>query len=391
MSSEAASEGHDIYAVVGSPASRMPVRAPADRVQARRLKGGNAFYCSTLLGGCGGELIFAIGDVNVPHFRHQAGSACALISSRSLSDRYTHLAIQEALRSWVERMPGFTCRLEVSIENGRTDVLATGPSFAVALEVQRSQLPARRAQERTRVYAQGANAVDWLYAYKDIDAHKAELADRGWSLRIWWGWASQECRIGVRYESGTETEIEYKEIGGPLVEWEITSRGLDSRFLRVAKESVTGRREAARRKIEREASEASHQAAIKAQREAAARREAAERRRAARTLLLQQLQQTPEGLEGRWPSSWPNLQGSPRQVHWAEDLRARMIGLFRDELTKSWLDESRGTPVARWLALQTEAQFWIQNCGYRVELVGPSRTSEQYPALAVCCSCNGPN
>ena len=22
---------------------------------------------------------------------------------------------------------------------------------------------------------------------------------------------------------------------------------------------------------------------------------------------------------------------------------------------------------------------------------GPSRTSEQYPALAVCCSCNGPN
>lgn len=102
MCSEYAPEGRDIYTVVGSPGSRAPMRAPADRSDARRLKGANTFFCSTALGGCGGELTFAIGDVNVPHFRHQAGSKCSLMLSGSLADRYTHLAIQEALRSWIE-------------------------------------------------------------------------------------------------------------------------------------------------------------------------------------------------------------------------------------------------------------------------------------------------
>lgn len=70
MVSESTSERRDIYAVLGSPGSRIPVEAPADPKAAWRLKGGSAFFCSTALGGCGGELTFAIGDVNIPYFRH---------------------------------------------------------------------------------------------------------------------------------------------------------------------------------------------------------------------------------------------------------------------------------------------------------------------------------
>ncbi|MEV7132109.1 competence protein CoiA family protein [Arthrobacter sp. NPDC093128] len=361
MCSEWSPERRDIYAVLGSPDSRVPVQAPADPKEARRLKGGNSFYCSGALGGCGGELTFAIGDVNVPHFRHQGGSRCSLISSKSLADRYTHLAMQEALRMWIETMPGFSCRLEVFIESGRTDVLVTGPSFEVALEVQRSGLSARDALERTAIYHQRANSVQWLYASREIVAYQAELADRGWSLRIWWGWAKKECRIGVSYESDneTETEVEIKEVGGPLGDWEVTARGLDSAHLRQAKEVVERRRAAERERQQQEAEDARLREAAKKAREAAARKRWAEEQRASQEALLETLKHTPEGLENKWPSSWPQIKGSPRQVTWAESIRARIVGLLREELVEQWLPEARGVPVARWLALQSVAAFWI--------------------------------
>jgi hypothetical protein len=364
MCSQYASGERDIYAVLGSPDSGIVVRAPEDRNEARRLKSASTFHCSVVLGGCGGELIFAIGDVNIPHFRHQGGSKCSLVSSGSAADRYTHLAIQEALRSWIQGMPGFSCKLEVSIENGRTDVLATGPSFEAALEVQRSQLSSRNAQERTARYLHRASAVDWLYAYQNIDAHKAEIAERGWSLRIWWGWAKQECRLGVSYETGIGPEAEVKQIGGPLSEWELTPAGLDSVHLRTAKESVRAWREAERLRIQEEADDAAHREAVKRQRDAAARKKAGEQQKAARDMLVEQLGRTPQGLEGGWPSHWPELKGSPRQVQWAEGLRAQMVEILREEIMMKWLDEDRGLPVARWLALQSSAGFWIQTCRY---------------------------
>lgn len=328
------------------------------------MKGGNSFYCSATLGGCGGELTFAIGDVNVPHFRHQTGSRCSLIASKSLGDRYTHLAMQEALREWIEAMPGFSCRLEVSIENGRTDVLVTGPSFEIALEVQRSALSSRKVLDRTAVYSQRANAVQWLYASRDIEAYKAELADHGWSLRIWWGWARKECRIGVSYETDNETEVEIKEVGGPLTDWEVTAHGLNSVHLRLAKASVERRKAAERERRREEALEqAAREAAEKARKEAARLRRIADQR-AAQESLLSALKYTPEGLENKWPSSWPQLKGSPGQVAWAESIRARAIALLREELVEEWLPEARGVPVARWLALQSSASFWI-HCRFR--------------------------
>ena len=325
------------------------------------MKSGNTFYCSSVLGGCGGELTFAIGDINVPHFRHQAGSKCSFIASKSLRDLYTHLAMQEALRAWIEAMPGFSCRLEVSIENGRTDVLVTGPSFEVALEVQRSALTASRVLERTAVYSQRANIVQWLYASREIEAYKAELAERGWSLRIWYGWAKKECRIGVSYETDTGAGVEIKEAGGALTDWTICPLGLDSAHLRKAKGSVESLKAAERQRRREEAEDAAaREAAKKAQKEAARLRRIAEQR-AAQEDLLRALQHTPEGLENKWPSFWPPLKGSPKQVSWAETIRARAVALLREELVEEWLSEARGVPVARWLALQSAAQFWIHS------------------------------
>jgi hypothetical protein len=67
--------------------------------------------------------------------------------------------------------------------------------------------------------------VQWLYAFRDIEAYKTELAEQGWSLRIWWGWANMECRIGVSHETDSDDGLEFKEAGGPLTDWEITAHG----------------------------------------------------------------------------------------------------------------------------------------------------------------------
>jgi hypothetical protein len=83
------------------------------------------------------------------------------------------------------------------------------------------------------------------------------------------------------------------------------------------------------------------------------------RPKAAQKVLLEALQHTPEGLEGSWPSSWPRLKGSAKQVTWADSIRARTVGLLAEELVMGWLPEVRGVPVVRWLALQTSAAFWI--------------------------------
>ena len=172
-------------------------------------KSAHSFHCSVVLGGCGRELIFAIGDVNVPHFRHQGGSKCSLMSSGSVAD--AHPSGDPRSTTVVDpRNARVFLPLEVSIENGRYDVLAAGPSFEAALEVERSKLSSYEAQERTARYLHRASAVDWLYASQDIDAHKAEIAERGWSLRIWWGWAKHECRLGVSYETGIGPDSEVK-------------------------------------------------------------------------------------------------------------------------------------------------------------------------------------
>ena len=361
MQSINASKDRELFAVVGSPDSRTPVRAPEDRDLARRLRAANKFYCSSVLGGCGGELTFAVGDVNVPHFRHHSKSGCILLGSNTAQDRYTHLAIQEALRYWVETALGLACRLEVAIESGRTDVLVSGPDFEVALEVQRSPLPAYKASERTAVYGQRADTVQWLFTRKDIDAYKVELAEQGWSLRVWWGWRTKECRIGVSYRCGEDVLAETKDVGGPLTDWHITAAGLESAHLQLAKESAHRRRLLEQDRERQEAAAAAKLQAAKEAREAAARRRHAENQRATRQALQKHLQPLPEGMNGIWPTSWPELRGSEKQRVWAESIRSELVSQVREELEQGFLTSEIVRLMTHWLARQTSAQFWIRN------------------------------
>ncbi|RJU00842.1 hypothetical protein D6T65_10295 [Arthrobacter frigidicola] len=270
-----------------------PVCAPEDRDVARGMKATNRFYCSSALGGGGGELTFAIGDINVPHFRHHVKSKCALLGSNETRDRYTHLAIQEALLDWIETTLGLACRLEVAIESGRTDVLVSGPPFEVALEVQRSPLSALRAGDRTTLYSQRADTVQWLFARKDIDAYKTELAEQGWSLRVWWGWQTRERRIGVTYRCGDDVVADTKDSGGPLTDWRITAVGLESAHLQLARESVHHRRVLEQDRERQEAAAAAELRAAKEAREAAARRRYSDNQQASRQVLRKQLQPLP--------------------------------------------------------------------------------------------------
>lgn len=350
-----------MFAVVGSPDSHTPVLAPEDRDVARRLKATHRFYCSSVLGGCGGELTFAIGDINVPHFRHHVKSGCPLLGSHETRDRYTHLAIQEALRDWIETTLGFACRLEVAIESGRTDVLVSSPSFEVALEVQRSPLSALKASERTAVYRQRADTVQWLFARKDIDAYKTELAEQGWSLRVWWGWQTRECRIGVSYQCGDDVVADMQDSGGPLTDWHITAAGLESAHLQLAKESVRKRLLLEQNRERQEAAAAAKLRAAKEAKEAAARRRYSDNQRATRQALRKQLQPLPEGTEEIWPTSWPELRGSDKQRAWAESIRSELVSNVREELRQGFLTSEIVRLITHWLAGQTSAQFWIRN------------------------------
>jgi len=365
MNSRGVSWDREIYAVLNSADSRAVVRAPLDRFEARRLKARNTFHCSSILGGCGQELTFAIGEMNVPHFRHRPDSACPIASSNSAPDRYTHLAIQKALQEWIQAMPGFDCQLEVLVDDGRTDVLAIGPNFEVSLEVQRSALTAASMMARTETYRHRTGAVDWLYEREGIDACQTEIATRGWTLRIWWGWSRMECRIGVSYLSGTDPAPVVRQLGGQLTEWELTAHGLDSKHLRTAKTAVA----------HRNASLAADQAA-----EATQRMEREALLAASRLQMLQRDQQRRDGEYARsrqhlalgsenfsftWPAEWPMLVGSPKQLEWASRLRSGLVERLKRDIGSPWLSDDLAFRVAHWFAAQPTAKFWIDNCANR--------------------------
>lgn len=135
---------HDsIYAVVGSPESRDVVSASADKHEARRMRSeaqdsGTPFFCSLAVGGCGSELKFAAGDIRIPYFSHAPHAVCAL-SDDAVRDGYTHLAIQEELKRWVEETTSLRCELEVTTldRKGRSDLVVrdADDSHRLGLEI----------------------------------------------------------------------------------------------------------------------------------------------------------------------------------------------------------------------------------------------------------------
>ncbi|WP_150109973.1 competence protein CoiA family protein [Crystallibacter crystallopoietes] len=347
------------FAVAGSPDSELVVKVPESRTAARTIKARyRDFFCAPAAGGCGEPLTFAIGEINVPHFRHKADTRCRLTASAEARDQYTHLAIQTALKQWIDAMPGYSARLEVAIERARTDVFVTGPGFRCCLEVQRSPLDPGEAEARTARYLAGAGAVDWLFEKQNNAAHREILYRRGYSFRVGYRFRDTSCRLGVSYlawQDGARTE---KVTGGPLSDWTITADGLHSKHLEVARAAYAEllRQEQALEEARRKAEEDERRARAEAQRR---REEDARKAREAQSALLAAEPVHPPGAGGILDCR-SVLSGSPKQIAWASTIRSSMVAQLKVHAGQPWLDFSEATKVARWMDGHTQARWWIE-------------------------------
>jgi hypothetical protein len=165
------------YAVIGDPAASRLIALPDERDGAREIKrrydrrapGVGGFFCPRTLGGCGGELIVAAGEVNVPHFRHvrkqPVGAPCQDPTFERSQD---HFRVQQLLASHLESL-GYEVTLEYRHENAtRSDVLIQGGNLAgtsLGIEVQVSPQTRARTEDRHVRYLEGADAVQWIASY----------------------------------------------------------------------------------------------------------------------------------------------------------------------------------------------------------------------------------
>jgi hypothetical protein len=101
-------------AVLGSRTSDQPVILPQEHDDAMLLKrrhGTDAFWCGTLLGGCGNILTVRICHRSVSHFAHRPGGRCVRrFTGENSGD---HLYLRRGVRRWLEAC-GLDHRLELS-------------------------------------------------------------------------------------------------------------------------------------------------------------------------------------------------------------------------------------------------------------------------------------
>jgi hypothetical protein len=180
---------HLCYAVLdGSDGSR-PIRLPNDRNAALLMKSRHhgLFWCSRAGGGCGASLIVAAGPILRPHFRHPSGSgdSCALARDpqRAMAT-YTHLAIQRALKVWLDGQ-GVTSRMEHRlVSGGRADIHVVVGDDAQTIEVQLSPMPGGEWLRRDALYRSEVSVVTWLYG-PDVEARALDqVMERDVALQV---------------------------------------------------------------------------------------------------------------------------------------------------------------------------------------------------------------
>lgn len=228
---------HDsIYAVAGSPESREVVVAPADKHEARRMRAeaqdsGTPFFCSPAVGGCGSRLKLAAGDIRAPYFSHAPRAVCD-VSDAAARNGYTHLAIQEALKRWIERSTSLRCDLEVTTPDrkGRSDLVIWGPedSHRLGLEIQVSPLTHAEMQRRSNIYLQAMNHVQWLYAHEENQACRGQIERGGYALRIRIDMDTKECDLGYFGFHGGRDISSIQTTWRPLGDWIVLRNGLYS-------------------------------------------------------------------------------------------------------------------------------------------------------------------
>lgn len=225
-----------IYAVVGAPDSRYVVAVPVDKYRARILRSeakasGSSFFCSLIVGGCGSKLKLAAGDIRVPYFSHSREAPCALTDA-SARDGYTHLAIQNALKIWVERKTTLQCELEVATSDrkGRNDLVVRNVTNTrrLGLEIQLSPLTHAEMQRRSAVYLKAVDHVQWLYGNQENQACWGEVETSGYTLCVRIDMQSLACDLGYFGFHGANKIGSYQTTWRPLEDWIINPDGLFS-------------------------------------------------------------------------------------------------------------------------------------------------------------------
>lgn len=93
------------------------------------------------------------------YFRHRAVSDCWLSAGESVE----HHQLKGLLAGLVRAVPGWAAALEVSGDNWRADVLATGPGGRrIAFEAQLAAVSARDLRDRSETYAAAGVEVCWV-------------------------------------------------------------------------------------------------------------------------------------------------------------------------------------------------------------------------------------
>lgn len=228
---------HDsMYAVVGSPESRDVVAVPDEKYEARRMRSeaqdsGTPFFCSRAVGGCGSRLKLAAGDLRIPYFSHAPQAVCDL-SDAAARDGYTHLAIQEALKRWIEGTTSLRCDLEVTTSDrkGRSDLVVQDleNSHRLGLEVQLSPCTHAEMQRRSTIYLQGMNHVQWLYGPQENQACRGQIERGGYALRVRIDMATKECDLGYFGFHGARGVGSLQTTWRPLGDWIVRRNGLYS-------------------------------------------------------------------------------------------------------------------------------------------------------------------
>ncbi|MFE6091638.1 competence protein CoiA family protein [Streptomyces massasporeus] len=177
-------------AVIGTKDSDQPVILPEEPYnldQFRRHFQGRRFWCGTLLGGCGEELMTKRYETKVCHFAHfpdRAGMAPACHRVANGADSADHLFIKRDLTGWLKAQ-GF--RVQAELRH-----LGTGPGDAVDF-----WLPATRQRLRFQLCLQdyrtwyraeqelstSSEQMDWIFgAEGPISANMVQR--QGYALRV---------------------------------------------------------------------------------------------------------------------------------------------------------------------------------------------------------------